>query len=72
MKEGWQYDPQKGGPDDGGAKHIGPMAQMAREHMGERVAPGGKEISPMDMNGKLMAGMQALTKKVKKLEARAA
>lgn len=72
VKEGWSYDPSKGGPDEGGAKHIGPMAQQVRRTMGSRVAPGGREISPMDMNGKLLAGMQALTRKVAKLERRAA
>ncbi|HWH81273.1 MAG TPA: hypothetical protein VNU71_03450, partial [Burkholderiaceae bacterium] len=72
VEDGWKYDPKKGGPDDGGKKHIGPMAQQVRRTMGEHVAPGGKEISPMDMNGKLMAGMQALTKRIGKLEARVA
>ncbi len=68
VEDGWQYDPQKGGPEDGGRKHIGPMAQTVRRTMGETVAPGGKSISPVDMNGKLLAGMQALSAKVAKLE----
>jgi hypothetical protein len=69
VKDGWSYDPAKGGPDDG-MTHTGPMAQHVRKHMGNRVAPGGREISPMDMNGKILAGMQALTRKVNKLEQR--
>lgn len=72
VEKGWRYDPAKGGPDDGGQPHTGPMAQQARRTMGEEVAPGGKVIDPISMNGKLMAGMQALTKRVVRLEQREA
>lgn len=68
IEEGWQYDPSKGGPDDGGMPHTGPMAQEVRASMGEAVAPGGTQIDAISMNGKLLAGMQALTKRVEKLE----
>jgi hypothetical protein len=69
VKDGWSYDPKKGGPADGGRKRTGPMAQRVRATMGETVAPGGKVIDMISMNGKLMAGMQELTKRVKNLEA---
>lgn len=68
VEEGWQYDLAKGGPDDGGVRHTGPMAQDVRAVMGEKTAPGGKAIDVVSMNGKILAGMQALTKRVKKLE----
>ena len=68
VEAGWKYDPAKGGPDDGGQPHTGPMAQTVRRTMGESLAPGGTKIDLVGMNGKLMAGMQELTKRVKKLE----
>ena len=72
VKAGWKYDPAKGGPDDGGQPHDGPMAQDVRKHMGNKVAPGGKAIDVASMNGQLMAGMQELAKKVSKLEKKVA
>ena len=72
VETGWRYDPSKGGPDDGGQPHTGPMAQSVKRHMGEAAAPGGKKLSLVDMNGKMLAGMQALTSRVKQLEKRAA
>ena len=68
----WHYDAAKGGPDDGEQPHTGPMAQMVNQTMGDKAAPGGKVIDLVTMNGKLMAGMQELAKKVKKLEGRKA
>lgn len=68
----WHYDAAKGGPDDGEQPHTGPMAQMVNRTMGEKAAPGGKVIDLVTMNGKLMAGMQELAKKVKRLEERKA
>jgi hypothetical protein len=68
VQEGWQYDPAKGGPDDGGVPHTGPMAQDVKRTMGEKVAPDGKVIDMVSMNGKLMAGMQALTKRLERVE----
>lgn len=64
VHEGWQYDPAKGGPDDGGQPHDGPMAQDVQKHMGDKVAPGGKVIDMASMNGVLMAGIQELAKEV--------
>lgn len=72
VMDGWTYNPTKGGPDDGGQPHIGPMAQMVRKNMGDQVAPGGKAIDMVNMNGKLMAGMQELSKRVKKIEKKVA
>lgn len=70
VQQDWRYDPAKGGPNDGGVPHTGPMAQQVRKHMGNGVAPGGKRIDLVSMNGKLIAGMQALTTRVKNLEQR--
>jgi len=64
----WKYEPGKGGPDDGGRPHDGPMAQEVRRTMGEKAAPGGKVIDLATMNANLMGGMQELAKRVKKLE----
>lgn len=68
----WHYDAAKGGPNDGKQPHTGPMAQMVNQTMGDKVAPGGKVIDLVTMNGKLMAGMQEIAKRVKKLEGRKA
>lgn len=72
VKDGWRYDPAKGGPDDGGQRHVGPMAQDVQAAMGDAVAPKGKVIDLMSMNGKLLASMQALTKRVERIEAKEA
>ena len=64
----WRYDAAKGGPDDGKKPHTGPMAQDVKASMGAKVAPGGKVIDLISMSGKLMAGMQELSKRVKQLE----
>lgn len=69
----WEYDEAKGAPPgSGGVPHTGPMAQDVQAAMGDKTAPGGKVIDLIDMNGKLMAGMQALNKRMKKLEGAAA
>ena len=70
VEEGWQYAPEKGGIDDGGQPHTGPMAQKVRAVMGSKAAPGGKVIDAVTMQGKVLAAMQALTKRVSKLESR--
>jgi hypothetical protein len=67
VDEGWEYSPEKGGPDDGRAPHDGPMAQDVQKNMGESVAPGGKVIDLISMNGILMAGIQGLHKEVQDL-----
>lgn len=72
VEDGWEYDVAKGGVDDGGVPHTGPMAQTVRKTMGDDAAPGGKVINLVDMNGRMMAGMQELSKRMKKLEAKVA
>ncbi|MCU7372867.1 tail fiber domain-containing protein [Paucibacter sp. O1-1] len=64
----WRYDPSKGGPNDGGQLHTGPMAQDVQAKMGDAVAPDGKSIDLISMNGKLMASMQAVTKRLERIE----
>jgi hypothetical protein len=59
----WAYKEGKG--DEG--KHIGPMAQDVHQQMGEQAAPGGTSIDPITMNGMMLAGLQALAKRVDKL-----
>lgn len=63
VEDGWRYDPAKGGPDDGGQKHIGPMAQEVNRVSGEQAAPGGKVISAMDEMGRMRAAIQELAKR---------
>jgi hypothetical protein len=63
--EQWNYDTAKGGPDDGGVEHIGPMAQSVKKNLG---IGNGRMIPVVDMMGTQMAATQALAKKVKKLE----
>lgn len=62
--ESWQY---KKGAADGG-KHIGPMAQSVQKAAGDKVAPGGKMIDPISMNGITLAAIQQLDKNVRTLE----
>lgn len=59
----WKYKPGEG---DGG-EHVGPMAQHVQKTMGDKAAPGGKQIDLITMNGVTMAGMAALSRKVDKL-----
>ena len=68
VHEGWEYDPAKGGPDDGGQPHTGPMAQDVAAVMGQQAAPGGKAIDLVTMSGMTMAAVQELSKRVKRLE----
>lgn len=71
--EKWKYKPMAAMP----AKpvkalpepdHIGPYAEDVRKHLGEAVAPGGMYIDGASMSGVLVAGIQALAKKVDALE----
>lgn len=56
----WRYKP--GAADEG--IHVGPMAQDVQATMGSEVAPGGKAIDLVSMNGITMAAIQALDKRV--------
>ena len=69
VHEDWKYSPEKGGPDDGGQPHTGPMAQDVQRTMGDRAAPKGKKIDLVTMNGILLAGIQGLNEKVENLAA---
>lgn len=61
--ESWKY--KKGSKaDDGGKDHVGPMAQSVQAAAGDRVAPKGKEIDLISMNGITLAAVQELDKKV--------
>lgn len=68
VHEDWTYSPEKGGPDDGRMPHDGPMAQDVQKNMGDEVAPGGRAIDPISMNGVLMAGIQGLAQEVKAIK----
>ena len=50
------------------ARHTGPMAQDVNASMGEAAAPGGRMIDLITMNGKMLAAVRALDKKVSSLE----
>ena len=54
-------------PADATGENTGPMAQDANATMGEQAAPEGKKINLISMNGKTMAAIQALDKKVNQL-----
>lgn len=72
VEKDWTYDPAKGGPDDGGQPHTGPMAQQVRAKMGSKAAPGGEVIDMREVGGKLMAATQALSKDVAMLKTQVA
>lgn len=59
----WKY---KDGQGDGG-QHVGPMAQHVQKNMGDKVAPGGKMVDLISLNGVNMAATAALARKVDKL-----
>lgn len=69
----WKYDPSKMAaegvpiPADAAGENIGPMAQDVNKTMGDKAAPGGKELNLITMNGIAMKSIQALDKKVSKL-----
>lgn len=64
----WQYK-DGSAADDGGQPHTGPMAQDVKKTMGPKVAPGGKKIDLVAMNGIAMSAIQGLSRKVDKLMA---
>lgn len=47
----FEYDPEKGGPDDGGKKRIGFMADEVQKAMGDEVAPNGELLNVASMVG---------------------
>ena len=63
VHDGWSY---KGDPKQ--TPKTGPMAQDVRASMGEAVAPGGKVIDLVSMNGRMMSAIKQLSKDVKALQ----
>jgi hypothetical protein len=68
MKPGqeWQYKKDSDAAD-GGKRHIGPMAQDVQRVAGDKVAPGGKAIDLVSLNGINMAATADLAQEVKSL-----
>ena len=46
------------------------MAQDVQKNMGDKVAPGGKVIDMVSMNGITMGAVQELAKRLKKIESK--
>lgn len=68
----WAYKAGTMGAAQGGTdKKVGPMAQDVAANMGEQVAPDGKKIDLVSMNGVLMAAVKGLAKKVDQIAANA-
>lgn len=68
----WAYKAGTMGASEGGTeKKVGPMAQDLNANMGEDVAPGGKKVDLVSMNGVLMAAVKQLAKKVDGIAANA-
>lgn len=65
--ESWKYN-KNSAANDGGKTHVGPMAQAVRRSLGDAVAPGGKKIDLVSMNGHLTAAVQQLDKEVMTLK----
>jgi Chaperone of endosialidase len=63
-----RYKYKKGVADED--YHIGTMAQDAHKAAGERVAPGGKTIDLISMNGITLAAIRDVDKRLQKLEKR--
>lgn len=60
-----------GAADAGTESTAGPMAQDVKKTMGPKVAPKGKKIDLIAMNGITMAAVQSLSKKVNRIAAAA-
>lgn len=54
---------------DGGKAHTGPMAQDVQKVVGEKIAPKGKKVDLISMNGINMAAIQGLSKKMDRIAA---
>lgn len=68
----YNYKPgTPGAADAGTGKTAGPMAQDVEKTMGHKVAPKGKKIDLIAMNGITMAAIQGLSKKVDSIAAAA-
>lgn len=65
--ESWRYK-DSSPANDGGKKHVGPMAQDVKKAMGNDAAPGGKMIDLVTMNGHTLNAIKALDKKTTQLQ----
>lgn len=63
----WQYKDDSPAAD-GGARHVGPMAQDLQRTAGDDVAPDGKMIDVISANGINMAAIQDVSSDLKQLE----
>jgi hypothetical protein len=70
--ESWEYDPKKGGPDDGGKPHQGPMADKVQKKMGDDVAPDGKLLDIASMLSVVANSVKNIDKRMSILENRKA
>lgn len=68
--ENWQYDPNKGGPEDGDAVRTGPMADAANEELGEDVAPNGELLNVASMVGVVANAVKDIDKRLARIEQR--
>lgn len=65
--ESWKY--KRGSvADDGSKTHVGPMAQSVQKGLGDAVAPGGKMIDAISMNGHTIGAVKELDKRLMRLE----
>lgn len=66
----WAYKAGTMGAEiEGTDKKVGPMAQDVQASMGDAVAPDGKKLDLVSMNGVLMAAVKGLAKKVDRITA---
>ena len=61
--QSWKYKPDSDAAD-GGQTHVGPMAQDVNRVLGDEVAPGGRRIDLVSLNGLNMAATKELAEKV--------
>jgi hypothetical protein len=62
----WSYKEDSGHHD--GQEHIGPMAENVQQVAGDEVAPGGKAIDLISMNGITMHAVQDLSREIKSIK----
>lgn len=65
--ESWKYKDGEA-PNDDGSTHVGPMAQVVQKNLGDSVAPGGKQIDLISMNGHTMGAIKDLDQRLIRLE----
>lgn len=65
----WRYR-KDSAANDGGEEHVGPMAQSVRAALGDRAAPGGKQVDLISLAGTALAAVKELDDRVISLERR--